>query len=254
MAMNQQEALFDYCLRLGDNSLILGHRLSELCGHGPILEEDLALANISLDLVGQARTLLTYAGQVEGKGRDEDTIAYFRTQDQFRNALLLEQPNGDFAVTIARQLYYTVFAQLLFTELQKSSDGTLAGLALKALKETNYHLRHCSEWTLRLGDGTEESHNRMQEAIDSLWMYTGDLFATTAGDEQLIKEGIAVDARTLKTKWEEQLKAILAEATLTMPTSTFMLSGSREGKHTEHLTYILGELQYVQRTMPGLQW
>jgi len=252
--MSKQEALFEYCLRLGDNSLILGHRLSEWCGHGPILEEDLALANIALDLVGQARTLLSYAAKVEGKGRDEDALAYFRDDKEFRNALLVEQENGDFAVTIARQLYYTIYAQLLLTELQHSKDETLSGMAAKSLKETNYHLRHCSEWTIRLGDGTEESKRRMQDAVDSLWMYSEDLFATTAGDELLVKEGIAVDARTLKPKWQAKLKEILEQATLTTPASTFMMSGSREGHHTEHLSYLLGEMQYVQRLHPGMEW
>ncbi|TND07835.1 MAG: ring-1,2-phenylacetyl-CoA epoxidase subunit PaaC [Bacteroidetes bacterium] len=252
--MNKQEALIDYCLRLGDNSLVLGHRLSEWCGHGPILEEDLALANIALDLLGQTRNLFTYAAAVEGKGRTEDDLAYTRNNYEFRNALLTEQANGDFAVTIARQLFYTSYAWLLFTELQKSKDETIAGIAAKALKETSYHLRHCNEWTIRLGDGTEESHRRMQDAVDSLWMYTDDIFAQTEGDALLIKEGIAADAATLKPKWDAMIKETLTKATLKMPEGGFMMKGSREGKHTEHLTYILGELQFLQRTYPGMEW
>lgn len=252
--MTKQEALFEYCLRLGDNSLILGHRLSEWCGHGPILEEDLAMANIALDLVGQTRSLFTYAASVEGKGRNEDDLAYLREYYEFRNALLTEQENGDFAVTIVRQLYYTAFAYLLFTELQKSKDETLAGIAAKALKETSYHLRHCTEWTMRLGDGTEESHQRMQNAVNNLWMYTEDLFAQTEGDELLIKEGIAPDLNPLKAKWTRIVGEALTKATLKMPEGGFQMKGSREGRHTENLSYILGELQFLQRSYPGMEW
>lgn len=252
--MTQQEALFEYCLRLGDTSLILSHRLSEWTGHGPILEEDLAMTNIALDLVGQARTLLTYAGQVEGKGRTEDDLAYFRNDLQFRNALLVEQPNGDFAVTIARQFYYNAFAYLLYTELQKSTDVTIAGVAAKSIKETSYHLRHCSEWVIRLGDGTEESHNRMQEAINLLWMFTGDLFEKTAGDELLISAGIATDTATLKTKWDAMISEVMERATLTVPATAYMMKGSRNGIHSEHLGYLLAEMQSLSRSLPGVTW
>lgn len=252
--MTQQEALFEYCLRLGDSSLILSHRLSEWSGHGPVLEEDLAMTNIALDLVGQARTLLTYAGQIEGKGRSEDDLAYFRNDQQFRNALLVEQPNGDFAVTIARQFYYNAFAYLLYTELQKSTDATLAGVAAKSIKETTYHLRHCSEWVIRLGDGTEESHNRMQDGLNRLWMFTEDLFATTEGDQLLIKAGIAADTAPLKAKWEAMLREVIERATLTMPASPYMMKGSRTGKHSEHLSYLLAEMQSLSRSFPGVTW
>ena len=253
--MNKQEALFDFVLRLGDNTLILGHRLSEWCSYGPFLEEDIATTNIALDLLGQARILLTYAGKIEGKNRSEDDLAYHRDHMQFRNALLVEQANGDFAMTTARQLYYNAFAFLLLTELQKSKDETLSGYAAKALKETAYHWRHCSEWVLRLGDGTDESHARMQKAIDDLWMYTGDLCATTDGDKILVKENIIPDVAALKSKWMEMISDVLKRATLNVPDEkAWQQSGSRLGKHTEHLSYILGEMQVVARAHPGANW
>lgn len=255
MSMNKQEALLDFATRLGDNSLILGHRLSELCSYGPFLEEDIAITNIALDYVGQARIMLTYAGQVEGKNRTEDDFAYGRKHEQFRNALLVEQPNGDFANTIARQLYYSVFAYLLYSELKKSKDETLAGFAEKALKEITYHVRHCSEWTLRLGDGTEESKMRMQNAIDLLFPFTGDLFATTEGDQLLQKENIIPDVQALKGKWFEMVSDVVTRATLTMPdANAWQQSGSRVGKHSEYLSYIVEEMQAITRVYPGAQW
>ncbi|MEO5643861.1 MAG: 1,2-phenylacetyl-CoA epoxidase subunit PaaC [Bacteroidia bacterium] len=253
--MNKQEALLDYLLRLGDNSLIAGHRLSEWCSKGPFLEEDIAMTNIALDYVGASRILLTYVGEVEGKGRTEDDLAYFRTHDKFKSALLLEQPNGDFAVTLAKQFYYSIFNFLLYTELQKSKDETLAGFATKALKEVTYHVRHVNEWVLRLGDGTEESHARIQKGIDDLWKYTDDLFATTEGDKLLQTEGIIPDVPALKSKWLEMIAEVLQRATLTMPdVNAFQQKGSREGKRTEHLSYILGEMQSIARAYPGAKW
>ncbi|MDQ3108901.1 MAG: phenylacetate-CoA oxygenase subunit PaaC [Bacteroidota bacterium] len=253
--MNKQEALLDYVLRLGDNSLVAGHRLSEWCSKGPFLEEDIAMTNIALDYVGASRILLTYAGVVEGKERSEDDFAYFRTHIHFKNALLLEQPNGDFAVTMAKQFYYSVFNYLLYTELQKSKDETLAGFATKALKEVTYHVRHVNEWVLRLGDGTEESHARMQKGIDDLWKYTDDLFATTEGDTLLQAEGIIPDVPALKSKWLEMISEVVQRATLTMPdVNAFQHKGSREGKRTEHLSYIVEEMQSIARAYPGAKW
>jgi ring-1,2-phenylacetyl-CoA epoxidase subunit PaaC len=253
--MNKQEALLEYVLRLGDNTLIAGHRLSEWCSKGPFLEEDIAMTNIALDYVGASRILLTYAGVVEDKGRSEDDFAYGRTHTGFKSALLVEQPNGDFAVTIAKQFYYSLFNYLLYTELQKSKDETLAAFATKALKEVTYHVRHVNEWVLRLGDGTEESHARMQKGIDELWKYTNDLFATTEGDQLLQKEGIIPDVPALKSKWMEMISEVLQRATLTMPdVNAFQHKGSREGKRTEHLSYIVEEMQSIARAYPGAKW
>ena len=255
MSQHKNTALLDFVTRLGDNSLIAGHRLSEWCSNGPFLEEDIGMINIALDYIGQSRILLTYAGVVEGKGKTEDDFAYVRKNEDFRNALLLEQPNGDFAVTTAKQFYYSAFNFLLFTELQKSKDETLAGFAAKALKEVTYHLRHSSEWVLRLGDGTEESKMRMQKAIDDLWMYTEDLFARTEGDSLLEKAGIIPDVLALKTKWIELIADVLKRATLTLPdANAFQQKGSREGRHTEHLSYIVGEMQSIARVYPGVKW
>jgi ring-1,2-phenylacetyl-CoA epoxidase subunit PaaC len=255
MSQNNQQALLDFVLRLGDNSLILGHRLSELCSRGPILEEDIAITNIALDNVGQARILLTYAAQVEGKNRTEDDFAYTRTHEQFRNALLVEQPNGDFGNTIAKQLYYSIFTFLLYSELKKSKDETLAGFAEKALKEVTYHVRHCSEWTLRLGDGTDESKMRMQNAIDNLFPFTNDLFEINENDQLLQKENIIPDIPSLKTKWMEMVSDVVTRATLRMPDATiWQQSGSRKGKHSEHLSYIVGEMQSIARVYPGATW
>lgn len=248
------KALVEFVLRLADNNLILGHRLSEWCSYGPILEEDIALTNVALDYIGQARILYTYAGTLEG-GRTEDFYAYERREDEFTNALLCEMPNGDYANTIARQLYYSVFAHLLLTELSKSKDETLAGYAAKALKETTYHLRHATDWTLRLGDGTEESHQRMQNGINELFMYTGDLFATTESDKQLVAAGVIPDVAALRNAWTEKISSVLNEATLQMPdVNTWQMTGSRTKRHTESLGYILAEMQSVTRAYPGNKW
>lgn len=249
-----KEAKFEYLLRLGDSSLIIGHRLSEWCGHGPILEEDIALINIALDFVGNATSLLTYAAQVEGKGRTEDELAYLRNEREYRNLLITEQPNGDYAATIVRQFLYDVYTYLLYEELKNSKDETLAAIAAKSHKEITYHLRHSTEWMYRLGDGTEESHQRMQNAVNELWMFTGDLFDMDEVDAILIKEGIAPDLNKIKDAWEKRVKEVITEATLQVPTTAAKQKGSREGRHTEHLGYLLAEMQYLQRAYPGAKW
>lgn len=253
--MDHRDALFQYTLRLGDSALVLGHRLSEWCGHGPELEEDIALVNIALDLIGQARALLTYAGEVEGRGRDEDALAYLRDEREWRNVLLVEQPNGDFAHTIARQLFYDAFMLPYFQALCGSTDGRLAAIAARAVKETSYHLRHSGEWTVRLGDGTEESHRRMQRAIDALWPYTAELFEMDAVDRALIERGAAVDLAALRPLWEERVHGTLAEVTLSVPEDSWRPGGAKtRGVHSEHLGYLLAEMQSVQRAHPGLSW
>ncbi len=246
--------LFAYTLRLADNALILGHRLSEWCGHAPVLEEDLALPNMALDLIGQARAFYTYASEIEGKGRDEDALAYLRDAVDFRNVLLVEQPNGDFAVTIVRHLLYVAFAHPYFEALAKSKDATLAGIAAKAVNEMAYHVRHVSEWTIRLGDGTEESHARAQDALDQLWPYTGELFETDRVERALIEAGVAADPLNVRPVWESTIDAVLAEATLSRPRDAWMQTGGRAGRHSEHLGFILAELQFLQRGYPGSTW
>ena len=248
------EALFTYVLRLADNALVLGHRLSEWCGHAPVLEEDLALANMGLDLIGQARSLFAYAGDIEGRGRDEDALAYLRDARDFRNILLVEQPNGDFAVTMVRQLIYAAFAQPYFAALARSGDATLAAVAAKSVKELAYHLRHCAEWTIRLGDGTAESHRRAQAAVDELMPYAGEMFEVDEVEAPLIAAGIAVDPAPLEAEFDRTLTHILAEATLVRPASAWSQTGGRSGRHSEHLGHILAELQFLQRAYPGARW
>lgn len=252
--MNTQEAKFEYLLRLGDSSLIIGHRLSEWCGHGPILEEDIAIINIALDFVGNATSLLKYAGEVEGKGRDEDDLAFMRDEREFRNLLITEQPNGDYANTIARQFLFDTYMFFLYEELKNSKDETIAAIAVKTHKEITYHLRHTAEWMLRLGDGTAESHERMQNAVNELWMFTSEMFDMDEVDAVLIKEGIAPDLNKVKAGWEKRVKEVIAEATLELPTTTFKQKGSRDGKHSEHLGFLLAEMQYVHRAHPEAKW
>lgn len=246
--------LFQYTLRLADTALILGHRLSEWVGHSPVIEEDLAFGNMGLDLIGQARALYTYAGQIEGKGRDEDVLAYLRDVADYRNLLLVEQPNGDFANTMVRQLLYAAFAFPHFEALARSKDATLAAIAAKAAKEMAYHLRHSAEWTIRLGDGTDESHARAQNALDDLWLYAGEMFETDQVERALIEAGIAVDPATLRATWDKTINEVLAEATLLRPRDGYMQSGGRSGRHSEHLGHILSELQFMQRAYPGATW
>jgi ring-1,2-phenylacetyl-CoA epoxidase subunit PaaC len=243
-----------YVLRRADDALILGHRLSEWCGHAPMLEEDMALANMGLDLLGQARELYSYAAQTEGKGNDEDKLAYLRDVRQYRNLLLVEQPNGDFAHTIARQFFHAAFADPYWRAMMKSFDPTLAAIAAKSEKESAYHLRHSSEWMLRLGDGTPESRARMQGAIDDLWAFTGEMFETDDGERALIESGIAVDPAALHPQWLKTVSGIVSEATLALPGSEWMQKGGRSGRHSEHLGHLLSELQSLQRAFPGASW
>jgi len=243
-----------YALRRADDALILGHRLSEWCGHAAMMEEDMALANMGLDLLGQARELYTYAAKVEGGGNDEDKFAYLRDVRQYRNLLLLEQPNGDFARTMARQFFYAAFADLYWRAMVKSRDATLAAIAAKSEKESAYHVRHSSEWIIRLGDGTDESHRRMQTAVDDLWAFTGEMFEVDDSERGLIDAGIAIDLAVLRPQWLETVSNVLCEATLTLPESNWMQQGGRSGRHSEHLGHLLSELQSMQRTFPGATW
>ena len=243
-----------YTLRRADDALILGHRLSEWCGHAPTLEEDMALANMGLDLLGQARELYSYAARVEGKGNDEDKFAYLRDVRQYRNLLLLEQPNGDFARTMVRQFFYSAFADLYWRAMMKSADATLAAIAAKSEKESAYHLRHSSEWIVRLGDGTEQSRARAQTAIDHLWAFTGEMFEADASERALIDAGAAVDPASLRPQWLKTVAGVVNEATLALPKSDWMQQGGRDGRHSEHLGHLLSELQSMPRTFPGAVW
>lgn len=248
------DALPTYLIRLGDDNLIVAQRLSEWSARAPDLEEDIALTNIALDHMGQARALLSYAGQVEGEGRDEDDIAFCRTEREFSNLLLVEQPNGDFATTIARQFLLDAYQVLLWDALAESDDPTLAGIAAKAVKEARYHLRHSSAWVTRLGDGTDESHRRMQAALDTMWRFTAEFFVTDQIERDLASAGIAVDGSLLLNPWETTVSGVVIEATLDLPSDPVKASGGRQGLHTEHLGLLLAEMQWMQRTYPGLQW
>jgi ring-1,2-phenylacetyl-CoA epoxidase subunit PaaC len=253
-AKSTDNDLFEYLLRLGDDRLVLGHRLSEWCGHAPILEEDIALANIALDLIGQATLYLHLAGEVEGKGRSEDALAYFREAIEFRNVQLVELPIGDFAFTIMRQFLFDAFSFHQLEELQTSANTELAGIAAKGYKEVRYHLRHSSEWVQRLGDGTEESHTRAQKALDDLWRFTGEMFQPDEIDERLLDAGIAPDLRKIEPKWNAVVSDVLGRATLRVPESGHMMSGGRQGRHTEYLGHMLSEMQIVARSHPGAEW
>lgn len=252
--MTDNNPLFDYVIRLADDHLILGQRLGEWCGEAPTLEEDLALANIALDLIGQARSLYDYAAAVEGKGRDEDQLAFLRYERDYRNALIAELPNGDFASTIVRQFFIATFMKPFWREMLNSTDETLSAIAAKALKEVSYHLRHASEWVIRLGDGTEDSHQRMIDALDDMMIYTGELFEMDELSRDMVERGIGVDAARLESEWRATIESVLSEATLQLPEVNHMQTGGRMGRHTEHLGHILSELQYMQRAYPGLTW
>jgi ring-1,2-phenylacetyl-CoA epoxidase subunit PaaC len=247
-------APFEYLLRLGDDRLILGHRLSEWCGHAPILEEDIALANIALDLIGQSSLLLGLAGKIEAQGRDADALAYLRDAVEFRNALLVELPKGDFAVTIVRQLIFSVFALLQAELLERSRDQELAGIAAKAVKEFRYHVRHSADWVLKLGGGTTESQSRAQRAVDDLWRYTGELFLADDVDRAAAASGLGVDPSTLENAWSETVRDVLGRAGLTIPDVSYMQRGGRTGRHTEHLGHLLSEMQILARSHPGASW
>lgn len=244
----------EYVLRLGDNALILGQRLSEWCGHAPVLEEDMALANMSLDLIGQARMLLTHAGRLEGRGRDEDGLAFLRTEAQYRNLTLCELPNEDFGRTMLRNFLFASFQKLLWQRLTESADPELAAIAAKSLKEARYHTQHAGDWVVRLGDGTDESHARMQAALDYLWPYTAELFDATPADNAVATAGVGPAWSDFEAAWEAEVVPVLNAATLTVPARTPFKSYGKFGRHSEHLGHLLSEMQYLQRTYPGAQW
>ena len=248
------EALFEFLLRTGDNTLILGHRVSEWCGHAPVLEEDIALANVALDLIGQTRLWLGLAAEVEGKGRNADKLAYLRDAAEFRNVLLVERPNGDFGMTLMRQFLFDAWHIGLLEALTRSTDARIAEIAAKAVKEVTYHLERSSGLVVGLGDGSEESHRRMQDALDDLWPYTGELFIADGADRALAEAGVAPPPESLKTKWEATVRHVVSEATLRAPTSGFAHKGGKRGVHTEHLGYILADMQFLQRAYPGANW
>lgn len=252
--MSTNEALVKYVLRIADNNFILGQQISHWCGHGPILEEDIALANIALDKLGLASALYKYAAELEGNGRDEDYYAFLRTDNEFRNQLLVEQPNGDYADTLVRELFNDTYDYYFLQALQNSKDEKLAAIAAKSFKELTYQLRHCSEWVIRFGDGTAESHDRAQKAINNLWRYSGEYFETDAEEAELIKAGIAVDPETLKENYYKHIADVMEQATLTLPLNEYMQTGSRKGMHSEHLGFILAEAQHLQRAYPGAKW
>ena len=249
-----EKQLFNYLLRLADSSLILGHRLSEWCGHGPVLEEDIALTNISLDFVGRANSLYEYAAKVEGKERTSDDLAYLRNEREYLNNLLAEQPNGDFAQTILRQYLTDSFEIHFYEALSKSKDETLAGIAAKSLKEIQYHLRHSSNWMLRLGDGTEESSRRLQNSLDEIYRFTGSLFETDENDSVLIAAGITPELSAIQQQWQKDVDIMFEKAILKKPEKVWMQKGCLQGKHTENLGYILAEMQSVHRAYPGVKW
>ncbi|NEA37064.1 1,2-phenylacetyl-CoA epoxidase subunit PaaC [Streptomyces sp. SID13031] len=243
--------LFSYTLRLGDDALIAAQRTAEWIAAAPQLEEDVALGNIGLDQLGQARSLLQYAGTVEGAGRSEDDLAYFRDERDFVNAQLCELPNGDFAHSIAKLLYFATYQHLLYEELRGSADETLAGVAGKAVKEVAYHVDHATQWVLRLGDGTEESHRRMQAGLDAMWPYTAELFAS---DELVQRLDVAVDPSTLEEEWLRRVTEVIDASTCERPTSSYQHSGGRDGRHTENFGFLLAELQHIARAHPGASW
>ena len=244
----------EYALRLGDNALILGQRLAEWLGHAPVLEEDIASANVSLDLVGQARLWLTYAGTLEGQGRDEDRLAYHREQHQFRNFTLLELPNGDYAQTIVRRFLFDAWHCLALGALSRSKDTDIAAIAAKSLKEAHYHLRHSGDWMVRLGDGTGESHSRAQAALDAQWRYTAEFFEFDAVDQAMTRSGEGFSAASIREAWLDAVSVMLAEATLKVPAAAKYVSKGKTGEHSEHLGHLLAEMQVLQRTHPNAAW
>lgn len=246
--------LHEYIISIGDNALILGQRLGEWCGHGPALETDMAMTNISLDLFGMVRSYYQYAAEVEGKGRTEDDIAFLRFERDYRNVQLVEQPNGNFADTITRQFFFDAWHSLFLQELGKSSDTQLAAIAAKSIKEVKYHLRFSSQWVLRLGDGTAESHDKMQDAVEDLWMFTEELVTPTELEKEMAAKGIGVDVSKLKVAYYEKLESVLNEATIKIPKKQWMQQGGKSGIHTEYLGHLLSEMQYLQRAYPGANW
>lgn len=243
-----------YAMALGDDSLILGQRLSEWCGHAPQLELDMTLSNLALDLIGQARLFLNYAGEVEGEGRSEDQLAFLRDVLDYKNLLLVEQPNGDFAATIARQFLFSSYQELMLADLSLSRDEILADIAAKARKEVAYHAKFARDWMVRLGDGTEESHTRMQRAIDDHWRFIAELFQMDEGHKRLLEAGVAVDLAQLHPRFDAHVNGVLEEATLTRPEDPRPITGGRQGQHSEHLGHLLSEMQFLQRAYPGAEW
>jgi ring-1,2-phenylacetyl-CoA epoxidase subunit PaaC len=246
---------FEYVLRQGDNALILSQQLSQLCGKGPALEEDMALTNVALDLLGQTRLWLGYAGEIEGRGRDEDRLAYLRDVREFRNCLLLEQPNGDYAQTLVRQFFFDTWHYFLMRGLHASSDKRIAEIAEKSVKEVTYHLRRSGDLVVRLGDGTDLSRVKMQAAVDELWTYTGELFIYDEVDQAMLAQGIAPDPEQLRAAFLQHVTEVFEEATLAMPSKdSYMQRGGKQGRHGERLGYILAEMQFLQRAYPGVAW
>ena len=254
LAPADRVALFEYLQRVGDDRLVLGHRLSEWCGHAPILEEDIALGNIALDLLGQATRALELAGEAEGQGRSADQLAYFREPVAYRNVQLVELPKGDFGYTIARQFFFDAFSIHLMDALQRSTHAELAAVAAKAVKEERYHLRHSGEWMVKLGDGTAESHDRVQRSVNELWRFTGELFEADAVDERMTQLGIAPALAELRPKWNALVDDVLGRATLARPADGYFARGGRAGQHTEYLGHLLSEMQIVARSHPGAEW
>lgn len=249
-----QDLLYKYLLRLGDNSLILAQRLSEWCGHGPALEEDIALTNIALDLIGQSTQFLEYAGSLSPEKKTADELAFLRDAPEFFNTILVELPNGDYAFTIARQFIFSAYLDLLYKELMNSSDEQLRAIAAKSSKELGYHYKHSRDWIVRLGDGTEESHDKIQAAIDEIWTYSGELFEDDAAEQELHDLGIACLNSSLYAEWKSRVEDCFAEATLALPEEQWMQKGGRDGKHSEHLGFILSDMQFLQRAYPGNKW
>ncbi|TAK48788.1 MAG: phenylacetate-CoA oxygenase subunit PaaI [Saprospiraceae bacterium] len=252
--MDANTPLYSFLLQLGDNALILGHRLGEWCGHAPEMELDIALTNIALDLTGQARALYQRATELNAQGKTEDDLAYLRDVPEFRNVLLVEQPNGDFAHSIARQFYFDAFNYFFHEELTRSSDAWLSGFAVKSLKEITYHLRFSSEWVLRLGDGTATSHEKMQTALDDLWYWTGEMTTPSDLERQMAADAIGPSLQQIKSRVNDRVNDVVSMATLQLPTGTWMQSGGKVGRHTEHLGFILAEMQFLQRAYPGNEW
>lgn len=253
-AREDGDALVEYLLRLGDNALILGQRLSEWTGHGPIVEEELATVNVALDLIGEARLWLSYAGEVENKGRDQDALAFFRDSGEFRNVLLVEQPNGSFADTLARQFLFDAWHFELLRSLSGSADERVAAIAAKTVREVEYHLQRSGDWIVRLGDGTAESRCRMQAAVGELWPFTGELFASDAVDDALCERGVGVRLETLREPWLRRVSDAFGRATLEVPAGEWAHAPGKTGRHTEALGYLLAEMQYVRRAVPGERW
>jgi ring-1,2-phenylacetyl-CoA epoxidase subunit PaaC len=254
LGMSKKQTLNRYLLRLGDNSLVLGQRLIEIVANGPELEEELANANVALDYLGQARMFYSYAGELEGRGRTEDDLAFLRDEHEFGNLLLLEQPNGHFGDTIARQVFFDVFYRLQLEALEQCSDQRLAEIAAKSVREIRYHLRHANQWLVRLGDGTKESHERVSKSVHDLWRFSGEMFAGDELDDAMTKEWNGPSLGTIKDRWQSEIASVLEEATIPLPEDQWMAGGGKQGQHTEHFGYLIADMQYMQRSHPGANW